>query len=71
MNAESTGRASVLLKGGRQKPATKSISLWAFPESRRRANRSTFDEPLPFVHARTQASLDSVLPVLKKTVEID
>src|SRR6266567_5271925 len=66
MDAESTGRASFLLGAGRQKAGDAIDFAVGISGIKKIGEHVDPDEPLLFVHARTQQSLDSVLPILKK-----
>jgi len=66
MDAELIGRASVLLGAGRQKTGDAIDFAVGISGIKKIGEHVDLDEPLLFVHARTQQSLDSVLPILKK-----
>jgi len=66
MDAELIGRASVLLGAGRQKTGDAIDFAVGISGIKKIGEHVDPDEPLLFVHARTQQSLDSVLPILKK-----
>jgi pyrimidine-nucleoside phosphorylase len=71
MDAELIGRASVLLGGGRQKAVDAidfSVGLSGIKKIDERVEKN---EPLMFVHARTEQSLNSVLPLLGQAIEIE
>jgi len=66
MDAELIGRASVLLGGGRHNKEKKIDFAVGISGIKKIGEHVDLDEPLQLVHARTQQSLDSVLPILKK-----
>ncbi|PYL64183.1 MAG: thymidine phosphorylase [Verrucomicrobia bacterium] len=70
MDAELIGRASVLLGAGRQKTGDQIDFAVGISGIKKIGEHVDLDEPLLLVHARTQQSLDSVLPILKKASEI-
>jgi pyrimidine-nucleoside phosphorylase len=70
MNAESIGRASVLLGGGRQKAGDSIDFAVGFSGIRKIGERVAKNEPLLFVHARDEKSYASVLPLLTKAVAV-
>jgi pyrimidine-nucleoside phosphorylase len=70
MDAEAIGRASVLLGGGRQTSEDQIDFAVGMSAIKKIGEDVDLGEPLMFVHARTQASLDSVLPMLQKAVAI-
>jgi pyrimidine-nucleoside phosphorylase len=70
MNAESIGRASVLLGGGRQKSDDQVDFAVGFSEIRKIGEKVERNEPLMMVHARNKASLDAVMPLLTKAAVI-
>ncbi len=70
MDAELIGRASVLLGAGRQRAGDAIDFAVGISGIKKIGEHVDLDEPLLFVHARAQQSLDSVLPLLKKAVEI-
>ncbi len=70
MDAESIGRASVLLGGGRQKANDTvdfAVGLSAIKKIGEKVQR---DEPVMMVHARDESSLAEVMPLLTKAVVI-
>jgi pyrimidine-nucleoside phosphorylase len=71
MDAEAIGRVSLLLGGGRQ--TVDDIIDFAVGLSRIKkiGEHVEAQEPLLFVHARTDQALRSVLPFLEQAVEID
>jgi pyrimidine-nucleoside phosphorylase len=71
MDAESIGRASVLLGGGRQKAGDAIDFAVGLSGIKKIDERVEKNEPLMFVHARTEQSLNSVLPLLEQAVEIE
>ena len=66
MDAELIGRASVMLGAGRQKTGDQIDFAVGISGIKKIGEHVDLDEPLLFVHARTQQALDSVLPILKK-----
>jgi pyrimidine-nucleoside phosphorylase len=66
MDAESIGRASVLLGGGRQKTGDSIDFAVGFSGIKKIGERVERGEPLMFVHARNEASFESVRPLLEK-----
>ncbi len=71
MDAELIGRASVLLGTGREKAGDQIDFAVGISGIKKIGEHVDLDEPLLFVHARTQQSLDSVLPILKKASAVD
>ena len=71
MDAELIGRASVMLGAGRQKTGDQIDFAVGISGIKKIGEHVDLDEPLLFVHARTQQSLDSVLPLLKKASAVD
>jgi pyrimidine-nucleoside phosphorylase len=70
MDAELIGRASVLLGGGRRK-AHHAIDFAVGMSGIKKIGESVErDEPVMWVHARDEGSLDAVLPLLEKSVAI-
>jgi pyrimidine-nucleoside phosphorylase len=70
MDAETIGRVSLLLGGGR-KTADDTIDFAVgLSEIKKIGERVEKDEPLLMVHARNEQSLGSVLPLLEKAVEV-
>src|SRR6266404_5507138 len=70
MDAELIGRASVLLGAGRKKTGDTIDFAVGISGIKKIGEHVDLDEPLLFVHARTQQSLDPVLPILKKAIAI-
>src|SRR5213079_3413024 len=70
MDAESIGRASVLLGGGRQQANDKIDFAVGISEIKKVGERVDVDEPLLVIHARTQQSLSSVLPLLENAAVV-
>ena len=70
MDAESIGRASVLLGGGRQKAEDRVDFAVGFSAIKKIGERVERDEPLMMAHARNEASLASVLPLLTEAAAI-
>ena len=66
MDAELIGRASVLLGTGREKAGDQIDFAVGISGIKKIGEHVDLDEPLLLVHARTQQSLDSILPILKK-----
>ena len=71
MDAESIGRASVLLGGGRQKSSDKIDFGVGLSKIKKVGERVDVNEPLLVIHARTQQLLTSILPLLENAVEIE
>ncbi|HXM74825.1 MAG TPA: thymidine phosphorylase [Chthoniobacterales bacterium] len=70
MDAELIGRASVLLGAGRQKAGDAIDFAVGFSAIKKTGEHVDVDESLLFVHARTQQSLQSVMPLLEKAIEV-
>jgi pyrimidine-nucleoside phosphorylase len=70
MDAETIGRASVLLGAGRQKADDRVDFAVGFSALKKVGEPVTQGESLMFVHARTGTSLGSVLPLLRSAVEV-
>jgi pyrimidine-nucleoside phosphorylase len=70
MDAESIGRASVLLGGGRQKAGDEVDFAVGLSAIKKIGERVDVREPMLFVHARNEQSIASVLPLLGKAIEI-
>jgi len=70
MDAETIGRASLLLGGGRQTADDEIDFAVGFSGIKKIGERIEKDEPLLMVHARTDQSLRLVLPLLEKAVEV-
>jgi pyrimidine-nucleoside phosphorylase len=70
MDAELIGRASVLLGAGRQKAGDAIDFAVGFSDIKKIGEHVNVDEPLLFVHARTQQSLQFVIPLLEKAIEV-
>ena len=70
MDAESIGRASVFLGGGRQKAGDAIDFAVGISGIKKIGEGIEKNEPLMFVHARTEQSCESVVPLLEKAVEI-
>ena len=70
MDAELIGRASVLLGGGRQKAGDAIDFAVGISGIKKIGEQVTREEPLLFVHARTEKSLRSVLPLLEQALDI-
>jgi pyrimidine-nucleoside phosphorylase len=71
MAAELIGRASVLLGGGRQKAEDKIDATVGISGIKKTGEAVDVDEPLLFVHARTERSIMDVMPLLEKGIEVD
>ncbi len=70
MDAELIGRASVLLGAGRQKAGDAIDFAVGFSGIRKIGEHVDVDEPLLFVHARNEQSVQSVMPLVEKAVSI-
>jgi len=70
MDAELIGRASVLLGAGRQKAGDAIDFAVGFSGIKKTGEHVGVDEPLLFVHARSDRSIDEALATLKNAVEI-
>jgi len=68
MEAESIGRASVLLGGGRQKADDKIDFAVGISEIKKIGESVDVNEPMMFVHARNESALALALPLLQKAV---
>ncbi len=71
MDAESIGRASVFLGGGRQKAGDTIDFAVGISGIKKIGEKVERGEPLMLVHARTDTSLASVLPLLTKAAQVD
>ena len=71
MAADLIGRASVLLGGGRQKAEDKIDVTVGISGIKKTGEAVDVDEPLLFVHARTERSMMDVMPLLEKGIEVD
>ena len=71
MDAETIGRASLFLGGGRQTPDDPIDFAVGLSGIKKIGERVEAQEPWLFVHARTDKALRSVLPLLEQAVEID
>lgn len=68
MDAETIGRASLLLGGGR-KTADDTIDFAVgLSEIKKVGERVEKDEPLMMIHARNEPALEEILPVLEKAI---
>ena len=65
MDAELIGRASVLLGGGRQKPGAAIDFAVGLSNIKKVDERIERGDPLLLIHARNDATIRSVLPLLK------
>jgi pyrimidine-nucleoside phosphorylase len=70
MDAETIGRVSLLLGGGRQTANDAIDFAVGLSGIRKIGERVEKDEPLLLVHARNDQTLRSVLPLLEKAVEL-
>jgi pyrimidine-nucleoside phosphorylase len=70
MDAESIGRASVLLGGGRQKASDTIDFAVGFSAIKKIGEKVERDEPLMMIHARDESSLEAILPLLEKAAVI-
>jgi pyrimidine-nucleoside phosphorylase len=70
MDAESIGRASVLLGGGRQKAGDEIDFAVGISAIKKIGEHVDLGEPLMKVHARNNGALEAVLPLLQKAVAI-
>lgn len=70
MDAETIGRASLFLGGGRQAADDTIDFAVGLSGIKKIGERVEAQEPLLFVHARTDQTLLSVLPLLEKGIEI-
>lgn len=70
MDAGAIGRASVMLGGGRQKTDDVVDFGVGFSGVKKVGEHVSEGEPLMFIHARTEASRDSVLPLLQNGVDV-
>ena len=70
MDAELIGRASVLLGAGRQQSGDRIDFAVGLSGIKKTGEHVDLKEPLLFVHARDEASLESVRPILQKAVAI-
>ena len=71
MDAELIGRASVLLGAGRQKAGDAIDFAVGLSGIKKTGEHVDVDEPLLFLHARSEQSLQSVMPLVEKAVVID
>jgi pyrimidine-nucleoside phosphorylase len=71
MDAELIGRASVLLGGGRQRTGDAIDFAVGFSQIKKIGERVEKKEPLMMAHARDEHSLNAVMPLLEKAVEIN
>jgi len=71
MDAESIGRASLLLGAGRQK-VDEAIDFAVGISALKKVGETVAkNEPLMFVHARSESSLEAVLPLLKSAATVE
>ena len=70
MDAETIGRASLLLGGGRQTADDAIDFAVGFSGIKKIGERVEKDEPLLTLHARNEPTLRSVLPLLEKAIEL-
>jgi len=71
LDAEKIGRASVFLGGGRQKADDDVDYAVGFSQIKKIGERVERNEPLLFIHARTDQALASVLPLVEKAIEVE
>jgi len=71
MDADSIGRASVLLGAGRQKAGDAVDFAVGLSGLKKIGERVELDEPLMSIHARSQETLEQVKPMLHKAVQIE
>ena len=70
MDAGAVGRASVRLGGGRQK-ADDAVDFAVGLSGLKKVGETVSEgEPMMFIHARTEAALESVLPLLQSGIEV-
>jgi thymidine phosphorylase len=70
MDAGTIGRASVFLGGGRHKTDDEIDYAVGFSKIKKIGEMVVRNEPLFIVHARTEHSLNSVMPLLEKAIEV-
>jgi pyrimidine-nucleoside phosphorylase len=70
MDAETIGRVSLLLGGGRKSADDEIDFAVGLSGIKKIGERVEKDEPLLTVHARNQTTLSGVLPLLEKAVEL-
>ena len=70
MDAELIGRASVLLGAGRQKATDKVDFAVGISGIKKIGEPAEADEPLLFVHARSEASIHAAMPLLEQAAEV-
>jgi len=70
IDAELTGRASVMLGAGRQKADAAIDFAVGFSKIKKVGERVAVDEPLFMIHARNERSIVNITPLLQKAVEI-
>jgi pyrimidine-nucleoside phosphorylase len=70
MDAEAIGRASVLLGGGRQKTDDTIDFAVGISGLKKIGEKVEHNEPLMFVHARNEGSLEAVWPLLEKAAKV-
>jgi pyrimidine-nucleoside phosphorylase len=70
VDAEAIGRASVFLGGGRQRSEDTIDFAVGFSAIKKIGERVEAREPLLYVHARSDSTLATVLPLLEKAIEI-
>ena len=68
MDAETIGRVSLLLGGGRKTADDRIDFAVGLSEIRKVGERVEKDEPLLMVHARNEQGLQSVLPLLENAI---
>jgi thymidine phosphorylase len=71
VDAETIGRASLLLGGGRQKADDSVDFTVGFSDLKKTGERVRKGEPLCVIHARSEAALSAILPMLETAFEIN
>ena len=71
MNSEKIGRACLFLGGGRSKAEDKIDFAVGVSDLKKVGGKIDRGEPLMRVHARTDRSLEEVLPLLKEAAVIE
>jgi thymidine phosphorylase len=71
MDAETIGRVSLLLGGGRQTVTDTIDFAVGFSGIKKVGEKVKAGEPLFSVHARNDQGLQSVLPLLEQAVEVE
>src|SRR5437588_2910696 len=70
IDAESIGRASVLLGAGRQRTTDEIDFAVGFPKIKNVSEPVDLEEPLFMIHARNERSIVNITPLLEKAIEI-